>query len=143
MGILRLCESPPLLSPEATVRQAVIQMTQKKVGAIAVTHGRKVIGVFTERDLMSRVVARGKDPDATALSEVMTAPVRTVGEDISVEEAATIMRQNHFRHLPVVDANGDFLGMVALRYLLYEIMDELDAKVGDLEQYIMEDSRGG
>jgi CBS domain-containing protein len=143
MGLLRLGKMPPLVSPEATVIEAVRLMVAELVGALAVLQGDKLVGVFTERDLMKRVVARGLDPGTTPVGEVMTPNVRTVPDETSVTQAIEIMRTNHFRHLPIVDGGGRLVSMVALRYLLYDVVDDLEAKVDSLEGYLMEDSRGG
>jgi CBS domain-containing protein len=118
-------------------------MTARKVGALAVTEGRKIVGVFTERDLMRRVVADGKDPKTTLVREVMTSPVKTVADSTSVAEAASLMRANHIRHLAIVGEGGDLLGVLALRYLLYDMLDELERKVNGLESFIMVDGPGG
>jgi CBS domain-containing protein len=99
--------------------------------------------VFTERDLMKRVVAARRDAALTPIAEVMTTRVFSVSDDTSVAQAAATMRANHVRHLPIVDEEGHVLGMVALRYLLYDMMDDLAVKVTDLEGYLMDDSRGG
>jgi CBS domain-containing protein len=143
MGLLRLAQETPEVSPAAPVMEAVNIMAAKGLGAIAVTNGRKIVGVFTERDLMRRVVYEGRDPAKTTVREVMTSPVRTVPDEMSVAEAATLMRTNHIRHLAIVDETGNLLGMVALRYLLYDLMDELERKVDGLHSYIMVDGPGG
>lgn len=143
VGLLRLAPMPPTLAPQAMVLEAVRAMMREKVGALAITDGGKLVGVFTERDLMSRVVAKGRDPALTPVGEVMTAPVQSVTDKTSVGRALALMRANHFRHLPIVDDEGELLGMAALRFLLYDLMDDLAAKVDDLEGYLLEDSRGG
>jgi CBS domain-containing protein len=73
----------------------------------------------------------------------MTRHVFVVPDETSVLKAATLMRTNHIRNLPVVGADGTLVAMVALRYLLYDLMDDLETKVIDLEGYLMEDSKGG
>jgi CBS domain-containing protein len=143
MGLLRLSQETAEIPPSVTVLEAVSAMTTKSVGALAVTNGRKIVGVFTERDLMRRVVHEGRDPRTTLVKDVMTSPVRTVRDSMSVAEAATLMRDNHIRHLAIVDEHGDLLGMVALRYLLYDMLDELERKVDGLHSYIMVDGPGG
>lgn len=143
MGLLRLAQETPEVAPTVTVMDAVTIMSTRRVGALAVTSGRKIVGVFTERDLMQRVVAEHRDPGTTLLRDVMTSPVRTVRDDLSVAEAATLMRDNSFRHLAIVDDQGDLLGMVALRHLLYDMLDELERKVDGLHSYIMADGPGG
>src|SRR5215470_8446331 len=132
MGLLDLGAMPPKVSPSASVMDAVKRMMSERVGAIAVTEGRRLLGVFTERDLMMRVVGKGLDPAATPIGEVMTRNVHTVRDETSVAEAAALMRANHFRHLPVVDEHGEIQGMVALRFLLYALMDKYENKVDDL-----------
>jgi len=143
MGLARLGKMPPQVPPRASVAEAVRTMVEHKVGAIVVMDEHGVLGVFTERDLMTRVVAPGKDPNVTPIGEVMTRNVYKVPDHTSVAAAATLMRTNHIRHLPVVDDNGALMAMVALRYLLYDMMDDLETKLGDLEGYLMEDSKGG
>ncbi len=143
MGLLRLAQETPEVAPEASVMQAVITMKARKVGAIAVTTGGKIVGVFTERDLMRRVVHERRDLDTTPMRDVMTSPVRTVLDSTSVAEAATLMRTHKFRHLAIVDEEGMLLGMVALRYLLYDMMDDLERKVDGLQSFLMVDGPGG
>jgi CBS domain-containing protein len=143
VGLLRLGKMPPLVSPDATVTVAVQLMIAETVGALAVIDHDKLVGIFTERDLMKRVVARELDPKTTPVGEVMTTGVRTVPDETTVAQAINIMRTGHFRHLPVVDERGKLISMVALRFLLYDVMDELEAKVDNLEGYLMEDSGGG
>ena len=143
MGLIRLARAPLEVSPTASVLDAIRTMTEGQVGAIAVTQGRKVLGVFTERDLMRRVVYEGKDPERTPITEAMSSPAVTVSTTTSVAEAATIMKSRHIRHLAVVDGRGDLVGMVALRYLLYDMMEQLELKVDDLHGYMMADGPGG
>jgi CBS domain-containing protein len=143
MGLLRLAQETPEVSPATTVAEAVAIMTTRRVGAVAVTRGRKILGVFTERDLMRRVVFERRDPDTTIVRDVMTSPARTVPDSMSVEEAATLMRDAHIRHLAVVDRDGDLLGMVGLRYILYDLLGELEQKVDGLHMYLMVDGPGG
>ena len=147
MGLLRLVQDTPQVTPDTSVLTAVRVMTAAGVGALAVTTGGKsdgkIVGVFTERDLMRRVVDAGKDPGQTPIREVMTSDVRTVPEATSAADAAAMMRRHKFRHLAVMDGNGAYLGMVALRHLLYEMMDDLERKVGGLESFIMIDGPGG
>lgn len=143
MGLMRLAQETPEVSPDVSVREAVKVMTEAQVGAIAITAGRKIVGIFTERDLMKRVVHAELDPAGTPIREVMTKPVETVRNSTSVAEAAAITRERHIRHLAVVDEHGDLLGLIAQRYLLYDLMNDLELKVDSLEGYIMADGLGG
>jgi len=143
MGLLRLGQEPLQINPEASVADAVAVMVKRQLGAISVTAGGKILGMFTERDLMRRVVDARRDLDKTKVRDVMTSPVKTVSDSTSVADAASLMRRHHIRHLPIVDPEGNLLGMVALRYILYDLMDDLERKVDSLESYIMADSLGG
>jgi CBS domain-containing protein len=143
MGLLKLATETAEVAPDALVIDAVRVMTEKRVGSLAVTEGKRCIGIFTERDLVRRVVFPGKDPVTTLVRDVMTSPVVSVSDRTSIAQAAETMREHKFRHLVIVAKNGDFEGVIALRYLLYALMDELEAKVGDLEGYLMADGPGG
>jgi CBS domain-containing protein len=143
MGLMRLAQETPEVSPDVSVKEAVRIMTDAQVGALAVISGRKIVGIFTERDLMKRVVHAERDAATTPIGEVMSRPVETVPNSTSVAEAAAIMRERHIRHLAVVDQFGDLLGLVAQRYLLYDLMNDLELKVDSLEGYIMADGPGG
>src|SRR5262245_46819081 len=117
MGLARLGKMPPKVPPRASVAEAVRTMVEDRVGAIVVMQWSEAHGVFTERRPTTRVVAPGKDPATTPIGEVMTRNVYKVPDETSVAAAATLMRTNHIRHLPVVDDRGKLVAMVALRYL--------------------------
>jgi signal-transduction protein with cAMP-binding, CBS, and nucleotidyltransferase domain len=143
MALAKLAYTNPPIARETTVQEAVRIMTESSVGALAITEGRKVIGVFTERDLMKRIVFKGKDPARTTVGEAMTSPVETITHTTTLAQAAAIMREKHIRHVALVDEQGDLVGLVGLRYLLYQLMDELELKVDDLRNYLMTDGPGG
>jgi CBS domain-containing protein len=144
MTLIRPGSKPPLtLAPEQTVLQAARALTQRRVGAATVLQGTDVLGVVTERDVLEKVVAAGRDPAATRVRDIMSSPALTIGVNTSVSAAAAMMRQHHIRHLVVLDEHGALVGMLALRYLLYDLMDDLERKVGDLVGYIMADGPGG
>jgi CBS domain-containing protein len=143
MGLMRLARETPEVSPDLPVSEAVAIMTTRRAGAVAVTRDRKILGIFTERDLMRRVVYEARDPTTTSVWEVMTSPARAVPDSMSVAEAMALMRKGHFRHLAVIDEEDNLLGVVAQRYLLYDLCEELERKVVGLESYIMVDGPGG
>ena len=144
MGLIRLGNKPPLtVAPDEMVIHAAKAMTERHVGAATVVDPTGVVGVVTERDVMQKVVAGGLDPNVTRVRDVMSSPALIVGLKTSVASAAEMMRQHHIRHLVVVDDNGKLVGMLALRYLLYDLMDDLKRNVGDLVGYIMTDGPGG
>ena len=97
-------------------------MMDHNVGALPVLRNGELAGIFSERDIMNRVVAAGRTPGTTEVSEVMTANPRAVAAEESIEECLFIMREFGFRHLPIVDS-GNLVGMVSLRDLL-EVDDD-------------------
>lgn len=144
MGKIRLSSKPPCTAgPLDSVLHAARAMTERRVGAATVLDDSRIVGVITERDVLAKVVAAGRDAANTQVREVMTSPAISVGLKTTVEEASEIMRKHHIRHLVVVDDRGQLAGMLALRYLLYERMDDLERNVGDLIGYIMKDGPGG
>ena len=144
MGLIRPGSTPPLtVAAEDTVVRAARAMTERRVGAATVLDGARVAGVVTERDLMQKIVAAGRDPNTTRVRDIMTSPPLSIGVNTSVAEAAALMRKHHIRHLVVLDEHEALVGMLALRYLLYELMDDMERKVGDLVGYLMTDGPGG
>lgn len=106
-SILPILKSKPehlySVSPTETVQDAVLVMNQHKIGCTVVMEGATLVGIFTERDILARVVAAGLDPKATLVKTVMTSPVRTVTPSTSIDEVMTLMFEKNIRHIPVVD----------------------------------------
>lgn len=109
--------------PETTVAKAAKLMARKNVGAIMVVEGKRLVGIFTERDTVFRVVAEGRDVATTTIGEVMTREPITVGPDEIFGRALLLMHDNGFRHVPVVD-NGEPVGIVSSRSALDPDMEE-------------------
>ena len=101
-------------SPGATVRQATRLMNDHGIGALLVTNDGRIRGIFTERDVLRRIVADGRSPDDTQVGEVMTADVVCCGPDTSIEEVAEMMRRHRVRHLPVIDEADVVVGLVSI-----------------------------
>ncbi len=118
-------------------------MTERRVGAATVVDGTGVLGVVTERDVLQKIVAAGATPGDIRVRDIMSSPALSVGINTSVAAATAIMRKHHIRHLVVLDDHGALVGMIALRYLLYELMDDMERALGDLRGYIMTDGPGG
>src|SRR5258706_4409086 len=123
------------LAPQTTVREAAKLMTERKIGAIMVVESGKLVGIFSERDVLGRVVARGLDPDKTTLRETMTANPVTAGPDDPPASALPMIAQRGFRHLPVVDGDR-IVGMVSIRDLYAAIKGELEDEVHEREAFI-------
>lgn len=100
--------------PQASVREAARVMAEHRIGAVPVVEGRHLIGIFTERDLLTRVVAVGRDVDRTRLEHVMTRRPETVSADCPAAEALEVMINGSFRHLPVM-ARGEVVGVLSMR----------------------------
>ena len=144
MGLLRLAEVPPsTCKPDASVMDAVRLMNDRGIGALAVVEGKKVVGIFSERDLMRRVVFPGLDPSRTKIADVMSRDVEKALDSTSVRGAVAMMRARKIRHLPILDDHGELLGVVALRFLVYDIVDDLESQATSLENYSAADGPGG
>ncbi len=100
-----------------TVLEAARFMMEHNIGALPVLRDGNLVGILSERDIMNRVVAVGHMPGTTAVSEVMTANVRAVYADESIEDCMFIMREFGFRHLPIVDGT-QLKGLISLRDIL-------------------------
>jgi len=103
-----------LVSATSSVRTAAHMMREYRIGALMVVEGERLIGIFTERDALFRVLAGGLDPDRTSVGDVMTADPTTVSADRPILHALHLMHEGGFRHLPVTDA-GVPVGMVSIR----------------------------
>lgn len=119
-----------LAQPQTTVRKAAELMAKKHVGAVLVVDNEHLLGIFTERDAVFRVIARGLDPGATPLVDVMTRDPKTIAPEKSYGFAMLLMHENGFRHLPVIE-NGKPVGIVSSR-------NALDP---DLEEFVSEERR--
>ena len=114
-------------SPATMVREAARLMDSAKVSAIMVVENKQLIGIFTERDAVQRVIAQDRDPHATALRDVMTPSPQTVGPDKPFGYALLMMFENNFRHVPVVE-NGRLVGVVSARKALDPDLEEFVAE---------------
>jgi CBS domain-containing protein len=108
-----------------TVLEAARFMMEHNVGALPVLRNGELAGIFSERDIMNRVVAAGRTPGLTEVSEVMTANPRAVAAEESIEECLFIMREFGFRHLPIVEGK-ELKGLVSLRDLLMRQVAEME-----------------
>jgi CBS domain-containing protein len=123
--------------------EAVEIMASAAVGSVVVLDDDRVSGIFSERDVMLRVVLEGRDPKRTTVEEVMTAHVHSISMRTTGDEALRMMIQEHIRHLPVVDEKGRPQAIVSMRSLLEEKVKELHQQLDSLESYITADGIGG
>ncbi|MBE7557637.1 CBS domain-containing protein [bacterium] len=125
------------VSPETTVLEAARLMNEEKIGAVVVAEEGKMAGIFTERDILRRVVAVGRDPNTTTVAEVMTAQVACGRMNTSLEECRSVMTNRRIRHLPVIDDEQRLAGIVTIGDLMaWELSDHKDT-IQFLHAYIM------
>ena len=99
---------------ETTVLHAAQFMAQHKIGALIVLDGERIVGMFSERDILQRVVAEGRDPAQATVADVMTTEVACCTADTPLEEARGAMKNRRIRHLPVVDGDERLLGVISI-----------------------------
>lgn len=103
---------------DATLQEAAQQMRASNIGAVPVCEGDRVVGILTERDLMSRATAEGRDPKTTRVCEVVTPELITCFEDQESSEAIRVMHERQLRHLAVLSRDRRLVGIVSLRDLV-------------------------
>ena len=125
------------VSPENTVLDAAHVMNDKGIGGVVVLTGAKLVGIFTERDIMRRVVAASRDPATTLVSDVMTADPMTITADIQVAVCRAMMSARRIRHLPVVHEGG-LIGVVTSGDILAFEVSQAEAQIEQLEKYVFD-----
>jgi CBS domain-containing protein len=118
-----------------TVLEVVQAMVTRNIGAVPIVRDGLLVGIFSERDLMKRVVAEARDPQVTRLEEVMTENPLTVSPIETPENCMLLMRRHGFRHLPICDGK-QLLGVISLRDLLLHDLTEKDYEVRMMRAYI-------
>ncbi|HTS02137.1 MAG TPA: CBS domain-containing protein [Thermoanaerobaculia bacterium] len=142
--LLRNSSRPPVTIQEtATVLEAVKTMVKERIGAVVVMKGRKMTGIFSERDVLEKIVLAGRDPKKTRIASVMTSDVLSIPAPGDEAEAATTMAEHHIRHLPIVDAKKKVVGVVSLRHVMEERIADLEHEVNVLEAYLGYDGVSG
>jgi len=144
MRVIKIAQVPaPSVTVEASVLDAVRTMEEAQGGACAVMDGAALVGIFSERDLMLRIVRVGLDPKKTTVGQVMTEDLETVTSDTDSSDALSLMVSRHIRHLPVVGEDGDLAGLLSIRNLLQCHVEELVDQLNSLEAYYAADGPGG
>jgi CBS domain-containing protein len=118
-----------------TVYDAVAHMNAERIGALVVTDGERIVGILTERDVLTRVVTRELDPHATAVGEVMTRDPITIPATATVADALRLVHEHRCRHLPVVDGTG-LCGLVSSGDLTSWLVHDQRQTIEDLHNYI-------
>ena len=118
-----------------TVLEVAQAMVERNIGAVPVLRDGLLVGIFSERDLMKRVVVEGRDPRTTRVADVMTEDPLTVSPQENLETCMLLMRRHGFRHLPVCDGK-ELRGIVSLRDILLHDLNEKDHEVRMMRAYI-------
>lgn len=123
------------IAPGATVMEAVDKMNRAKIGALVVVDGSTIAGMFTERDVLQRVVGGSRDPRELLVGEVMTSNVICCGADEDIEDVATVMKERRVRHIPVCEGD-ELMGMISIGDVSAQFASHQQAQISFLSEYI-------
>ncbi|WP_242137907.1 CBS domain-containing protein [Sphingomonas sp. TREG-RG-20F-R18-01] len=123
------------VTADQSVRAAVALLAERRIGAVPVLEGTRVVGVFSERDVIYAVAAHGNDALARTVADIMTAPAITVGPEEAVIGALSLMTRRRIRHLPVVEGER-VVGMVSIGDLVKYRIDRIEADAEAMRSYI-------
>lgn len=124
------------IHPGATVLEATVLMNDHGTGSVLVMNGRRLVGIFTERDVLRRIVAAGRSPEVTPVHEVMTRDVVCCSPDATVDDVAEVMRFRRIRHVPVVAADGTVAGLVSIGDINAHRVSNCETALHQVEDYI-------
>jgi CBS domain-containing protein len=123
--------------PTETVVKAAQLMNERGIGGLVVTDGKRLAGIFTERDILRRVVAQRRDPAATKVGDVMTSPVTACALETTVEECAAMMTAKRIRHLPVIGEKG-LVGLITIGDVLAYQVSEQQATIDYMHHFMFD-----
>lgn len=124
------------IGPDVSVLDASLVMNEHRIGALVVLEVGKIVGIISERDVLRRVVAERRDPEATRVQEVMTQKVVTCQADTPLEDARKLFQSRRIRHLPVVDAGGGLEGMISIGDLNAWQLSGQEIEIRHLHEYL-------
>ncbi|HXF84228.1 MAG TPA: CBS domain-containing protein [Anaerolineales bacterium] len=124
------------VSATDTVWDALKLMAEKDIGAVLVAEGKKIVGIYTERDYLRKGELAGRSAKSTLVKDVMTSDMYTVTMDTSVEQCMALMEAHHIRHLPVVE-NNQLVGVVSIRDVMAAVLKDRESEIKGLENYII------
>jgi CBS domain-containing protein len=130
-------KSEPLeaVSPQTTIMEAIERMNRRRIGSVLVMEGERLAGIFTERDVLTRVIPSKLDPTRTPVAEVMTRQPVLIGPTTTVQEAMMVVTDTRKRHLPVVQS-GRVLGLVSIGDLTRWLVRDQQRTIDDLYDYV-------
>ena len=129
-----------MIAEDATVMEAAKIMSDRRIGSLVVGRREKVVGIFTERDVLNRVVARHLDPQTTFIKDVMTTPVAFCQPTTKLAECRNVMTEKRIRHLPVIQ-NNRLLGMISSGDILALEFGEQQQTIEYLHEYLYDGTR--
>lgn len=124
------------VSSSATVFEALQEMCEGNTGAVLITEGEKIVGIFTERDYAREGEVKGRSAKNTNVSEVMTSQMVLIKPETTLEECVELMGKYHVRHLPVLDKDR-VVGVVSIRRLAEALLEQKEGTIVELENYIL------
>ncbi len=125
------------IAPAETVLHAAQLMNERAIGGLVVAEGARPVGIFTERDILRRVVAQRRDPTATRVADAMTAPVIACAPDTSLDDCAAMMTAKRIRHLPVVDGQR-LVGVITIGDVLAFRVSEQEATIEYMHHFMFD-----
>ncbi|MGB4774314.1 MAG: CBS domain-containing protein [Daejeonella sp.] len=123
------------ISAESSVLEALKLMMEKNISALLIIENEELKGIFTERDYARKIVLQGKSSKETAIKEVMTPTLLTIGLADTIDLCMEIMTDKHIRHLPVIE-NGKVAGMISIGDAVKFVIEEQKRTIEQLENYI-------
>jgi CBS domain-containing protein len=126
-----------LVKSNVSIKEAVKKMNELNIGVILVGTEKKLEGIFSERDLNTKIIAKSLNIEKTKLKDVMTKDLITVKEDCDTEYAMSLMAKRNIRHLPVLSEDGKCVGMLSSRDLIRDMIDILENENNNLLEYIL------
>jgi CBS domain-containing protein len=121
--------------PKTSIMDAIARMNDRHIGSLLIMEDDRLVGIFTERDVLTRVVPTGMDPQRTPVSEVMTRQLITVAPTTTVQEAMMVVTDTRRRHLPVVQG-GKVIGLVSIGDLTRWMVRDQQRTIDDLIDYV-------
>ena len=125
-----------MIDASASVFDAISVMSQKSIGALVVTTASGVCGIVSERDYARKVILQHRSSKDTLVRDIMTSVVRSVGPDETSDECMVLMTTHRIRHLPVIDGDGQLLGLISIGDLVKNIIEEQQFAINQLELYV-------
>lgn len=123
------------ISPRASVFEGLEMMAKKNIGALLVLDGRKLCGIFSERDYARKVILQGRSSRETTIEALMTREVISTGPEEDIQHCMVLMTTNHIRHLPVIEDTA-VMGILSIGDVVKTIITEQEVTINELENYI-------